>query len=112
MDEQKKNQFWSDLKQFSLIGAVFLTVFFIAGFWYYEPDKTPATDGLPSVEESIEQYKTQRYGEPVESECTFCGGIGKVGFAGESEKRHSAGKGNYCISCKGTGKIKTYPNKK
>jgi hypothetical protein len=107
-----------DLIQFSIIAIVFMALFFGIGTWYYAPNEEPevsASTEKIDVKEAIDQYKTQRYGEAVESECTWCGGIGKVGYAGQSElqvRRTGNGLGNSCTSCKGTGKIKTYPNEK
>jgi Archaea-specific RecJ-like exonuclease, contains DnaJ-type Zn finger domain len=92
-------------------------VTFSAGFIYFmdKSDEnyasTPETEKSISTKEAIELYKKNRYGEPIESECTWCGGAGKVGFAGESEKqvkRTRSGLGNICNVCKGSGKVKTY----
>jgi hypothetical protein len=41
-------------------------------------------------------------------DCTWCGGVGSVGYAGESEaqvRRTGMGLGNKCIRCKGSGKL-------
>jgi hypothetical protein len=43
-----------------------------------------------------------------QKKCPWCGGIGKVGYAGKSEaqvKRTGMGLGNYCTVCTGTGYV-------
>lgn len=87
-------------------------------YWYSNQEESIEeeykTEKHISTQEAIEQYNNNVYGDAVETKCSFCGGIGRVGFAGESEaqvKRTGNGLGNYCISCKGTGKIKTWKKK-
>jgi hypothetical protein len=80
----------------------------------YAEYNTPAkASRTTTTAEDIENYKDNRYGKAVEIECSWCGGIGKVGFAGASEaqcKRTGMGQGNYCTTCKGTGKVKVRDN--
>lgn len=105
-------QLLRDLKEFLWVIGVFIVVMFALAM-YYNGSENPKSNNYSTVttEEAIEQHKRVR-GEIKEVvECTWCGGVGSVGYAGESEKqvqRTGMGLGNKCISCAGTGKVKKW----
>jgi len=103
------------VKLLLFFGALILVMKFVGDRERHTSSAETATSSSSHIsnDEAIDNYKRNRYGDPVITICTFCGGIGKVGYAGESEaqiKRTGNGLGNICNVCKGAGKIKKYSN--
>ncbi|MES2827839.1 MAG: hypothetical protein V4687_06785 [Bacteroidota bacterium] len=108
MEESKKSTLLKDLGQFSIIIVVFVVGMFGYGAYMNRDQTEKYSTSNNSVETDIENNKLVHEGKASKVECTWCGGVGRVGYAGASEaqvRRTGMGLGNYCTTCSGTGKI-------
>lgn len=107
--ENKKYQLLHDLKSFIFYIILPLAIVILIGIAFNGNGDKESPRRQISNAESIENYKDANEGKAHKEKCGWCGGVGKVGYAGASEaqcRRTGMGYGNYCTTCQGTGTVK------
>ncbi|TFF34407.1 hypothetical protein [Mucilaginibacter psychrotolerans] len=99
MSEQEKPK---EKTSWGCLGMIAL--FFVLCYYFYNASDKNLTR-IREEQHSARANDGTPYGK---KKCPWCGGIGRVGYAGDSKaqvERTGMGLGNYCTTCVGTGYV-------
>ena len=108
---QNQNQILKPKPNYNGVIILFLFILFIGGCGYFisKWDKSYRESGQGyGGTNSTDNVHYNKITGKKQKKCPWCGGIGRVGYAGDSKEqveRTGMGLGNPCITCNGTGYV-------